>query len=339
MSFYPTEVRFRGHRLVQQGDSVVLTTEQGRQSIKDAELSRVGDEVTLSTDSQTLSFELDGSRARLTDHKDPIEPTYHLMGDGRFRFQVAGFDCLSKPSAEGTLVLPNREVNPLLPLESVLPNAEPADQPTSRVSRARAVANLAADYPWVPGLAVGAVTLALGDFSVATVAASATTLACLGMRMIPEKKDTNQLLRGGALVGGDLTTRARRGRAPEPGKSRPTGLRVDSLQVRLKNGIELHQRGRTLQLVGAGKKHSFRAHFLTAEAQNISVKEPSGRVHLIQPDGSLNLLQEPEHRDEPSEFSAVYDVLKNQTPQNDVKELEFTEDEIHFDEFHLPYDH
>ena len=328
------EVQLRGQHLVQAGEKVIVTTDQGRRTLEDAALSVTQDRVTLSTDHQTLSFFKDGTGAKVTDHREGT--AYQLGRTGTFRYRVAGFEGVARPSADGTLLLPHREVNPLLPLEDVLPQVELSKEPTPRISRVRAAAHLIGDYPWVAGVAVGAGAFFLGDFGFAAITASATTLACLALRAWPQKAETYSVLDGGALVGGELTTHVRRGSAPEPGQSRGSRLRVKNVKLRLRNGLELIQNGSKLQ-VGNGKTHqTFDRHYLTLDSQEVSVHEPSGTVHQIQNDGTLSSTGQ---GSQSGEFGSVYQVLKNQTEPTHVKELEFAEDEVHFDEFQLPYDH
>lgn len=327
------EVKFRGHRLFQDGRRLVLESEQGRRELPaGTRMSVTGDSVSLSNESQTLTFNIDGRGARLVDHEDPQEPTYRLQADGRFRFTLAGFQSVVQPGSEGTLISPTREVNPLIPLEVVLPDLKLSEQPTQRVSRARILAQGLGSFPLLPGLTAGLGAYLLYDFGTAALVGSAVTVGCLGLRAWGEKKETYSLLGAGPVVGGEFSNCVRRLGKPAPGSSRGATLTLDELNLRLVNGIRLKMDNRKVSVVSGQSEKQFKYHTLNLEKGNVGVSYLSDDPIFIKPDGSL------EGQDE-GDFAEHYSVVSQKTHNEDGQEVGFGEDEVHFDEFRLPYDH
>lgn len=332
-------------RFVQREGRLAVQSPNGRKTeLPGTEMTVQGDRVTLHGESQILTFRRDGGGATVQDLTDKEEPTYRLQADGRFSFEVAGFDGYAYPTAEGTLATPVREVAPLAPIESFLPGVNKSSERTPRTNLLVRGLKTATQHPFLSGIGVGIGTGIWGDAIVGCILGGATfaalSLVNMASSRLAHKGSEVRLGPGGAVAAGKLGIKVNRGRTPGPGRARASNFQLSSVELKLNNGIELkqHRKGR-LQMSGVGREESYKKHDIDLnEGQTFVVSrgESGYSAHYkILPNGKLESPDYPRY----PEFSETYEALSQLSPSVDGMGLEFEENEVLVEEFSLPYEH
>lgn len=319
-------------------NGVILETKDGRQELEGVTLEVQRDRVVLDGLEQTLKMRTDGKEATVVDKLDG-DRAYELNADGSFRFGMGGYQVEARPTAEGTLATPGREVNPLIPLESFLPEAERSTEPTVRTPLLVDGLALATSAPWAVGLGTMLAGLLFTEFTPAVTLGAAGMVACqLAHSFLsravtrPESYPLQDL---GPLKEGVVTGKVLRRKEPRPGSSRGSDFAVRKAEMTLRNGVKL-EADPTLRMRSEQDVWNFEEASLLIEGQSIKVKENSGRLYQIQPDGSLKTLKP--GSEDPGDFAAIYGVTAA-SREDQQTELTFEEDEVVFDEFRLTYEH
>lgn len=329
------------YRLLSHEEGVTLSANGQTTELPGVSLAQADDRITLESDEQTLTFQSDGKRAWVTDKADPQSPTYELAADGTFHFELAGYPVTATPSAEGTLVTPAREVNPILPLRSFLPAVELDTTPTPRTSTGVRLFSALTSSPFKVGLAVGIGVWVARDFAVGLACGALASATCLGLRPLSKrmayKSQTHRLGTVGPLREGEVDTAVMRGKSPSAGRSRSSLFRFRGAEFKLHNGVALEDRGRYLLVRNQQEELALPKAEVLLEGRTLKVKEPKGRLQSFAPNG--NLVVESEGTDAAGEFAPAYEVLKSQGDSDPNGELEFEENEVIIDDFSIPYDH
>lgn len=331
-------IEFGQHRLTSTEEGARLDSPGKTTELPGVELSVWGDQVTLKGPEQTLSFHTDGSGATLVDSDESV---IRLDRKARFNYGLAGFTAEGGAGAEGTLVAPGREINPLIPLEAFLPQAERAQDPTLRTGAVLRGLTVATSHPVWLGLAVAVGTWIALDFAIGAVAGAATIATAYTvhapLKSLAHKHEKVTLSGAGALARGELTVGVSRGPMPSPGSSRISSLVVDEADLKLSSGIQLKDTGRRLELKAQNGEWKVRGADLVLDQRNLKVKESGQRLYRIEPNG--NLATEEAGHGKPGEFASAFRVLEKTSTSPEDTDLDFKEDEIIIDEFSVPYDH
>ena len=306
------------------------------------ELRVYGDSVELEGKHQKMLFKRSGSGARITDLADPEQPTYNLESDGSFRYNVAGFPVRSRPTLEGTLATPGREVNPLLPLEDVLPRLKTQTEETPRTALPlRWMSNLS-KFPKLTSMAATVAGWVALDFTMGVLVGAATYLTLRSLSDISAattyKPESLRLESRSTVAGGTVEAQVKRAGKPRPGRSRASKFYFDSATMKLANGVRLRQDTEGLTASKAGTSLELEKAHVTLSRGELQVREGNDYTHTFDPAGGLKTVKG-DYAYEPSEFVGPYNVMAHQESADPDSRLEFEEDEVVIDEFSVPYDH
>lgn len=334
-----TSIEFGNNRLTTVPGGVTFKSPEGETELKDAVLKLNGDRVTLEGKEQRLTFSPGGAGAVIVDKAD--QTTYRLDRHGKFHFEVAGYRLQARSSADGTLIMPDREVAPLIPMQTFLPDmkaAEPVGR--TRVRPLFQATSLLTSQPWLVGLGVGAAAWLATEFVVGALCGAG---AMLGAQLAHQslenagyRQESYQLPSLAPVTGGTLEFSVMRGTRPQAGTGKGSSYSLEAVQLRMNNGAALESRGERLRLSAGREERTFEGSRLILEDRTPKIQEGDGHLYKIRPNGEL----ETEHSGAgpAGDFASVYAVL-NTGGESPEGELEFKEDEVIIDDFSVPYDH